>query len=65
MAANIYRCASGGVFRNIPDNLIQEIKQHFTYKDSDTTYRIVLQGEEAIMRHCMTNPLLSQLIDNA
>ena len=62
MVANIYRCAKGNEYRNIPDSLVPTIKKHFTDING---YRIVFQNESMILDHIKKNIELNALVDRA
>ncbi len=66
MIANIYRCAKGDEYRNIPDNMVEMIKKDFTgINNNGDEYRIVFQSESMMLDHINQNPELKALVDNA
>ena len=66
MVANIYRCAKGNEYRNIPDSLVPTIKKHFTGINANgDEYRMVFQSESMILDHIKKNIELNALVDRA
>ena len=66
MVENIYRCSRGNNYRNVPDELVDTIKKHFTaISQAGSEYRLVFPSEWCILDHINLHPALKRLVDNA